>query len=76
MLITKKVKIPVKYSDFLDVFLYKKALVLIKIIDFNQYAIKLQKTKQLSYKLIDSQGSIILKILRIYLKTNLVNSFI
>lgn len=42
-LITKKVKISAKYSDFNNVFLKKKTLVLPKIIKLNQHAIELQK---------------------------------
>ena len=42
-LITKKVKISTDYSEFLDVFLEEKALVLLEITDLNQNAIKLQK---------------------------------
>lgn len=41
LLLTKKVKIPTKYSDFSDIFLKKKSLVLPKITKLNQYAIKL-----------------------------------
>lgn len=35
LLITKKIKIPVKYSNFSNVFLKEKALVLQKIIKLN-----------------------------------------
>ena len=42
-LVINKVQIPSKYSDFLDVFLEKKALILPKVINLNQYAIKLQE---------------------------------
>ena len=76
LLVTKKVKIPTKYSDFSDVFLKEKALILLKITKLNQYAIKLQEGQQLSYELIYSLGPIKLEILKIYLKTNLANSFI
>ena len=40
LLIIKKVKILIKYLDFLNVFLEKKALVLLKLTKLNQYAIK------------------------------------
>lgn len=40
-LITKKVKISVKYSDFLDIFLEKQTLILLKITKLNQYTIEL-----------------------------------
>ena len=39
--VTKKVKILAKYSDLSDVFLEKKVLVLLEIIDLNKYAIKI-----------------------------------
>ena len=76
MLLAKKVKILIKYSDFLEIFLEKKSLVLSKIIKLNQYAIKLQKSQQLPYKLIYSLSPVKLKILKIYIKTNLPNSFL
>ena len=41
LLITKKVKILIKYWNFLDVFLEKKALILLEIINLNKYAIEL-----------------------------------
>ena len=43
LLITKKVKILVKYSDFLNIFLEEKTLILPEIINLNQHAIKFQK---------------------------------
>ena len=43
LLIAKEVKISTNYLDFLDVFSEKKALILSKITDLNQYAIKLQE---------------------------------
>ena len=41
LLIVKEVKILAKYSDFSDVFLEKKALVLPEITKFNQHTIEL-----------------------------------
>ena len=41
LLLAKKVKILVEYSDFLVFFSEKKALMLSKITDLNQHAIKL-----------------------------------
>ena len=76
MLITKKVKISTKYSNFSNFFLEKKALILSKGINLNQYAIELQYGQQLSDKLIYSLGLIKLKTLKIYIKINLANSFI
>lgn len=40
LLIGKKMKISNKYSDFSDVFLEKRAFVLLKIMKLNQHAIK------------------------------------
>lgn len=42
-MLAKKVKILAKYSDFSNVFLEKKALMLLEITKLNQYAIELQK---------------------------------
>ena len=52
LLIAKKIKISIKYSDFLKIFLEKKTLILPEVTNLNQYAIKLQKSQQLSYRLI------------------------
>ena len=41
LLIAKKIKIPNKSSDFLDIFSKKKALILLEVTKLNQYAIKL-----------------------------------
>ena len=45
-LVAKEVKIPIKYSGFLDVFLEEKALILSEVTELNQYAIKLQEGQQ------------------------------
>ena len=45
LLIIKKMQIPSKYLDFLDVFLEKKALILLKATNLNQHAIKLQENQ-------------------------------
>lgn len=65
-----------EYSDFLDIFLEKKTLMLLKLIKFNQYAIKLQNDKQLLYNLIYSLKLIKFKILKTYIETNLVKNLI
>lgn len=41
-----------KYSNFLDIFSEKEALMLLEQIGFNQHAIKLRKDKQPLYGLI------------------------
>ena len=76
LLVAKKVNIPIEYSDFLDVFLKKKALILPETTEINQHAIKLQKTQQLPYRPIYSLGPVELETLKTYIKTNFANSFI
>ena len=43
LLIIEKIQILFKYFDFLDVFLEKKALILLEVIKTIQHVIKLQK---------------------------------
>ena len=73
-------KIPItifaKYSNYIDIFLFKFAIKLSKYIDINNYTIKLEKNKQPFYSLIYSLKLIELEILKVYIETNLVNSFI
>ena len=76
MFVAKEVKIPTKYSDFSDIFLIEKALILPKANELNEHTIKLQNGQQSSYRPIDSLGLIKLKTLKTYIKTNLANAFI
>ena len=76
LLIAKKMKIPTNYLDFLDVFLEKKALVLLEIIELNQHAIKLQKDQQPPHKSIYSLDLVEFKTLKTYILINLANGFI
>ena len=76
MLIAKKVKISAQYSDFSDVFLEEKALVLLEITNLKQYAMKLQEGQQPFYWLIYNLGPVELKMLKTYIKINLANNFI
>ena len=76
LLVAKEVKIPTKYSDFSDIFLEEKALILLKTTELNQYAIKLQEDQQPSYGPIYSISLVELKILKTYIETNLANGFI
>ena len=76
LLLSNKVTILGKYSDFANVFLEKLANVLSEQIGVNKHAIKLEDGKQLSYGLIYSLGLVVLKIFKTYIKTNLVNGFI
>ena len=75
-LLTKKVIILNKYSDFSDVFLEKKALVLLEQTELNKYTIKLKRDKQLSYRPIYSLSSVQLETLKMYIKTYLKTGFI
>lgn len=45
LLLIKKVKILTKYSDFFNIFLEKRILELLEIININQYIIKSKKDK-------------------------------
>ena len=76
LLVSKKIKILTKYSDFSDVFLEKKALILPKTNKLNKYIIKLQKSQQLPYRPIYSLGLVKFKMLKTYIKTNLIKGFI
>ena len=69
-------KIWTNYLKFLDVIEEKRALVLPKITEWNQYTIKLQNDQQIFYKLIYSLGLRQLETLKTYIKTNFANSFI
>ena len=68
--------VPINYLKFKDVFSKKSAAVLPKHIEINIYAINLEKDKQPPYGPIYSLKLVELKILKIYIKTNLVNDFI
>ena len=75
-LLTKKVKIPDEYSDFTDVILEEKALVLSERTKFNEHAIDLEDAKQLPYGLIYSLGSIELETLKTFIETHLKTGYI
>ena len=70
------VQILTKYSDFLNIFLKKKTLVLSETTNLNEYTITLQKGPQLFYTSIYSLSPVKLEILKIYLETKLANNFI
>ena len=69
-------EIPVKYSDYCNVFLAEYVAELPENTGINEHAIKLKKDKQPSFRPIYSLGSIELETLKSYIKTNLVNGFI
>ena len=75
-LLTEKVKILDKYSDFADILLEKKALVLPKRNELNEHVIDLKDSKQPLYRPINSLGRVELEILKTYIKTNLKTGFI
>ena len=75
-LLTKEVKISDKYSDFVNIFLEEKALVLLEQTEFNQHVIELEESKQPLYGPIYSLGPVELKTLKIYIKTHLKTEFI
>ena len=69
-------KVSIKYSDFLDVFSEKEALMLSERIDLNEYAVKLEEDKQPPYEPIYSLGLVELETLKTYIETHLKTGFI
>lgn len=63
-------------SNFANVFFEKLAVIVLKLIKINTYAIDLEKNKQPSYRLIYSLRLVKLNTLKTYIKINLVNDFI
>lgn len=72
----KKIAIPTEYLDCADVFLQQLAAELSEQSNINQLAINIETGKQSPSKLIYSLKLIELDIFKIYIKTNLINSFI
>ena len=75
-LLTKEVKIPDKYLDFIDVFSEEKALVLPERTELNEHAIDLEDGKQPPYGPIYSLGPVELETLKTYIETHLKTGFI
>ena len=75
-LLTQKVKILDKYSDFANVFPKKKALILPERTKLNEHAIDLEDSKQVPYGPIHSLGPLELETLKTYIKTHLKTGFI
>lgn len=69
-------KISNKYSNFADIFLKEKILMLLKQTNFNKYAIELENDNQLLYKLIYSLSLIDLETLKTYIKMHMKTGFI
>ena len=65
-----------EYSNYSNVFLAENATELLKNTGINKYAIKQKKGKQSLFGLIYNLEPVELKTLKIYIKTNLANSFI
>lgn len=72
----KKVTISFKYADYTNIFSIDCAAELPKYTGINDYSINLIDNKQPPYSLIYSLKLIKIEILKTYIKTNLVNSFI
>ena len=70
------IKILAEYSNYSNIFLEKNIAKLLKNSRINEYPIKLEKDKQLSFRPIYSLKPIEIKTLKTYIRTNLVNSFI
>ena len=75
-LLTKKVKIPDKYSDFTNVFIEETALVLPERTKLNEHAINLEDGKQSPYGPIYSLDLVELETLKTYIETHLKTVFI
>ena len=70
------IKISSKYADFVDVFLPKLVVKLLKYTRINDYTIKLVDNWRFFYDSIDSLGIVKLEILKTYIKKNLINALI
>ena len=75
-LLTKKVRIPDEYSDFANIFLEEKALVLPEHTKLNDHAINLENGEQPFYGPIYSLGPVELETLKTYMETHLKIGFI
>lgn len=76
LLVAKEVTILAKYSDFANIFSEKYAVKLSKRLDINKHLIDLEPGKKPYYGSIYSQGLVELETFKIYIQTNLANSFI
>ena len=76
MLLAKKITVPVRYTNFTNVFSGELTELLSKRTSNNIYAIKLVFCKKPPYRPIYSLSLVKPQILKIYTKTNLANSFI
>lgn len=76
LLVAKNVIIPAKYLDYLNILSKKSAIELPNHFKINKYLIDVESDKQPFYGSIYSLKLIELKILKTYIKINLVNGFI
>lgn len=76
MLLAKKISVPQKYIDFLNVFSKKSAEVLFNYLDINIHAINLEADKKPPYRPIYSLDPVKLEIFKAYIETNLANGLI
>ena len=76
MLLAKKIIVLAKYLNFASILLEKLINVFSKQTKVNKQAIKFEKGKYPSYRLIYSLGPIEFKTPKTYIKTNLANGFI
>ena len=75
-MLTEKVKILDKYSDFTNIFSEEKTLVLSECINLNKHGINLEDNKQLLYGPIYDLGLVELETLKTYIETHLKTGFI
>lgn len=75
-LFSKGVNILDIYANFSKIILEQPVLLFLKLIEFNDHSIKLQKSKQLSYRLLHSFFLMKIKFIKIYIKDYLPNRFI
>lgn len=76
LLDVKKITIPFKYANYTNIFSLDSMVELLEYISINNHSIDLINNKQSPYSLIYSLEPVELEILKIYIETNLVNSFI
>lgn len=76
VILLTNVEIFTKYSNFSNVFFLNYAIELLKHTKIHNYLIHLQNDKQLLYRLIHSLKLVDLEIIKIYIKANLIRSFI
>ena len=69
-------EVPAEYSDYNNVFSAENIVELPENTGVNDHAIKLEEGKQPPFRPIYNLGQVELEALKIYIKTNLANSFI